>query len=161
MKRIAIALLLITAVLSVAACKAKPEAGTSSTVDTVSEAGSVVLNEGDFFTQNGTESEFKITESEIEELFEKQESIDQENGEDKASSEADSSDNVSSKDSESVTSADNEASASSDKDGTVSGEESQPAGTDKDTDSKTQESKPTASASKYDKDGDGWTDGWN
>lgn len=145
MKKLAIGLLLITAVLTVAACKTKPQdtnGGTSSVPAVKSEIESTVISEGDFFTQNGTESEFRITESQALELFETQASLDKESAESTASDKEDSSSEADS------------GTAESSQDSNSSG-----AASDQ-TESKTDSSKPTASTSKYDKDGDGWTDGW-
>lgn len=140
MKKIAITLLLITVMLSIAACKATPKAGTSSEVQTKSEISSIVLSEGDFFNHNGTESEAELTDSEVEELFKNQESRDQED----SSSKTESQENTESDDTQSTDSKETQSDNS----------------TSNGTESKEESSKTAESASKYDKDGDGWTDDW-
>lgn len=156
MKRIVITLLLITAAFSVAACKTNPSAGTSSEAKTESEISSIVLSEGDFFTQNGTESEAELTESEVEELFKNQESRDQMD----SSSKTESKDDTESTDTKSTASKETQSTASKETQSTASKETHSSSLTSDVTESKEETSKPTESSSEYDKDGDGWTDGW-
>ena len=96
------------------------------------------VTENDLFPQTGTELEYDITESDVKELFEKQEE------EDTDSKDEDSSKTESTDEKDETTSQSTE----SDKE-TASGNSSQST------------SSKTENGGKYDADGDGWTDGWN
>ena len=64
MKRIGLVLLCSVLVFSLSACKGKPSVSSSDT--------SSKITEKDIFEYNGTESEYRITESEATELFNNQ-----------------------------------------------------------------------------------------
>lgn len=131
MKRIAIILLSAVVLFTLTACRDKSNTSSGST-NTTSK-----LTEKDIFEYNGTESEYSITESEVKELFDNQPSTSSDNS---VSLEQSSKP-------ESNTESEDDASSES---------ESSSAQSDT-TDSS---SNATSSTNKFDKDGDGWTDGW-
>lgn len=131
MKRIAIILLSAVVLFTLTACSGKSNTSSVST-NTTSK-----LTEKDIFEYNGTESEYSITESEVKELFDNQPSTSSDNS---VSLEQSSKP-------ESNTESEDDASSES---------ESSSAQSDT-TDSS---SNATSSTNKFDKDGDGWTDGW-
>ena len=128
MKRLTIILLSAVFLFTLTACNGKGV--TSGSSDTTSK-----LTEKDIFEQNGTESEYKITESEAKELFENQSTISSNDSSSQVGSskvDTESQNNTSSKSEASSTQSDTTDSSSS----------------------------TTTSTNKFDKDGDGWTDGW-
>ena len=131
MKRIAIILLSAVVLFTLTACNGKSSTSSGSK-DTTSK-----LTEKDIFEYNGTESEYNITESEVKELFDNQPSTSSDNSvsqdqSSKPQSNTESQDNASNESKASSTQSDITDSSSS----------------------------TTTSTNKFDKDGDGWTDGW-
>ena len=110
-------------VFSLSACKNKKESISSDTTSKITEK--------DIFEYNGTESEYKITTSEAEELFGNQSNASAVSSEDAATE--------------------------SDKEETSSQSETLSESNESTDSSIEAESKPQ---NMYDKDGDGWTDEW-
>ena len=136
MKRILTISLLLIFVLSLSACKKNTEdkASSSKVSSTTSEISTEKL-----FGNNGTESEYKITESETESLFQSQK--DREEQESK-----------------------NESNQSSTSDKETSSKKGTTSKTETTSKVASTTSKDTVASatnnSKFDADGDGWTDGW-
>ena len=140
MKRLTIILLAAVVLFTLTACNGN--GASSGNSDTTSK-----LTEKDIFEYNGTESEYNITESEAKELFEKQPTVSSEDeSSQKESSESDT-------ESQSDTSSQNGTSSQSDTPSQNDASSTEDVTTDN-------SSSTTTSTNEFDKDGDGWTDGW-
>ena len=128
MKKLLILALVVLALIPFSACKKTPD---SENTSTTKPSTSSELTAADLFGNNGTESEYNITSSEVKELFQNQEDKEK--------------DETSSK----TTSSKNESKVNSLKQETTSSK------VDSSKISTTSEQN-----NKFDLDSDGWTDGW-